>query len=345
MRATAIACVAVVSQAPAAVAEPAFNPANTVRLEPDHPNSYQRFAPELPQTLARTPAVDPDTGIHVGEIEPGLFFVTDLIYQSAFLATDAGVVVFDAPPSFADRLRPAIEAAAPGAPVTHLVLSHGHADHAAGSAVFADVPGLTVIAASEVAESLQKRPHPGIVQPTRTFDEALSLSVGGVAIELRTARFHAEDQDTIIHLPDRRFLMAVDTITPGEAPFMNFGATTDVNAYFEIFEELLAYDFEHFLSGHVSTLGTRQDVIEARDYAFDVRDTVARSMASFQDRFMETFVAFEFENPNLAYRHAIETVRDECARAVIDRWEDTLSAVDVWASSHCELTVLYSIMH
>ena len=349
-RSAAAACLAVVSLAAAAVAEPvAFNarhnPANTVQLDPDHPDSFERFAPELPRTLARVPSIDPDTGLHVEEIEQGLFFVTDLIYQSAFLVTEDGVVVFDAPPSYADRLRPAIEDASSGAPITHLVLSHGHIDHVGGSSVFADIPNLNVIAASDVAASLQDRPHPEVLRPTETFDDALHLSVGGVPIELKTARFHAEDQDVIIYLPDRDFLMAVDTITPGEAPFMNFGATTDINAYFEVFEELLAYDFEHFLSGHVSSLGTRRDVIETRDYAFDVRDRVVGGMQTFQDRFMETFAAFEHENANLAYRRAIESVRDECAEAIIDTWRDELSAVDVWAPSHCEYTVLYYIMH
>ena len=230
-------------------------------------------------------------------------------------------------------------------PITHLIMSHGHSDHNAGGSTFADVADLTVVAAREVAETLAARPLPGVLTPTRTFDEALDLSIGGVPISLRTAHFHAEDTDVVIHLPEQSFLMAVDTITPGEAPFMNFGATVDVNAYFGIFDDLLAYDFEHFLSGHVSILGTREDVIAARDYAFDVRDTVIDGMETFDDRWMETFARFEFKNGNLAYRHGIEQVRDDCAEAIIDRWQDRLSAVDVWAASHCEYTVLYYIMH
>jgi len=54
---------------------------------------------------ARAAQINTEFGLHVSEIEPGLFFVTDLIYQSAFLVTDEGVVVFDAPPSFGERLR------------------------------------------------------------------------------------------------------------------------------------------------------------------------------------------------------------------------------------------------
>jgi hypothetical protein len=126
---------------------------------------------------------------------------------------------------------------------------------------------------------------------------------------------------------------------------MNFGATSKVNAYYESFETFLSYDFEHFLSGHVSVLGTRQDVISARDYAFDVRDTVHALMPSFNARMMEGFEAVAFQNANLSYRYAIESIRDDCAGQVIDRWNETLSVVDVWADSHCETALLYAIMH
>ncbi len=321
------------------------NTANTIRLEPDHPDSFRHFAPELPKMLARVPPLDPDTGLYVGEIEPGLYFVTDHIYQSAFLVTKDGIVVFDAPPSFAERLRPVIEATAPGVPITHLIMSHGHTDHVGGTIVFADLPDLTVIAADKVAQSLASRQHPNILQPTKTFDDSLDLSIGGVPIALKTTNFHAEDQDVMIYLPDQEFLMAIDTITPGEVPFMNFGATTDVGAYFAMFDTVLAYDFKHFLSGHVSVPGTREDVVIARDYAFDVRNRVQQGMAGFQDRFLQAFTLFDFKNGNLAYRQAIESVRDECAAGLIDTWKDELSAVDVWADSHCEYTVLYYVMH
>jgi hypothetical protein len=42
---------------------------------------------------------------------------------------------------------------------------------------------------------------------------------------------------------------------------------------------------------------------------------------------------------------AMERVRKECATEIIDRWKDKLSVVDVWADSHCETAIVYSIMH
>lgn len=323
----------------------AWNPANAVSLAPGHPSGIDRFAPELPAMLARVPALDPDTGLHVAEIEPDLYFVTEGIYQSAFLVTRAGVVVFDAPPSYAKRLRSAIERAAPGVPITHLIYSHGHVDHVGGSPAFGDLESLRIVASAGVAERLSGLDDGRILVPGTRFEERMDLTVGGVEIRLRTMQYHAEDEDTLIHLPAKKFLMAVDTITPGEAPFMNFGATADVGAYLAAFEVFLAHDFEHFLSGHVSVLGTRDDVLASRDYAFDVRDTVQAGMAAFEPQFQRAFGALGHRNANLAYRYAIEVVRDDCAAQVIDRWRDRLSVVDVWASSHCEQMLLHAIMH
>jgi len=111
------------------------------------------------------------------------------------------------------------------------------------------------------------------------------------------------------------------------------------------FDTFLSYDFEHFLSGHVSVLGNRQDVETARDYAHDVRDTVLGMWPDFMGRFMANMELTEFQHGNLAYRITMEQVRDECAAQVIDRWEGTLSVVDLWADSHCETVVMHAIMH
>lgn len=344
---SAVACLSVLGSAEVLTAGGGHghNPAKTISTQPDHPDSFRHFAPELPAMRARAAQINTEFGLHVSEIEPGLFFVTDLIYQSAFVVTDAGVVVFDAPPSFAERLRQAIEVSAPGVPITHFVLSHKHADHNGGGFAFADIDGLTVIAAQASADSLSKNPLRGVLTPTQTFEETLSFTVGGVPVQLRTAHFHANDTDVVIYLPDQKFLMAVDTITPGEAPFMNFGATSNLEGYMTSFDTFLAYDFDHFLSGHVSVLGTRRDVETARDYAHDVWETVQGIWPEFPDRLMAHMELTEFQHGNLAYRLTMEDIRDDCAAQIIDRWQGTLSVVDLWADSHCETVVLHTIMH
>ena len=103
--------------------------------------SLPDYAPVPPSALG--PALN-ERCFHVGRVEGNLFWVTDGTYQSAFLVTDEGVVLFDAPPTMGHNLRRAVDevAAAEGATnkVTHLVYSHHHADHVGASNLFgADV--------------------------------------------------------------------------------------------------------------------------------------------------------------------------------------------------------------
>jgi NAD(P)-dependent dehydrogenase (short-subunit alcohol dehydrogenase family) len=102
--------------------------------------------PQLPDYLpvpeaALGPALN-EQGYFVGRVARNLFWVTDGTYQSAFLATPDGVVLFDAPPTIGHNLRRAVDevAAAEGVgnTVTHLVYSHHHADHAGAANLFGD---------------------------------------------------------------------------------------------------------------------------------------------------------------------------------------------------------------
>jgi hypothetical protein len=42
---------------------------------------------------------------------------------------------------------------------------------------------------------------------------------------------------------------------------------------------------------------------------------------------------------------AIETVRGDCTRQIIDRSTGRLCVVDVWAHTHCDTVIQYAIMH
>src|SRR5437899_7923048 len=81
-----------------------------------------------------------EQGYYVGRIERNLHWVTDGVYQAAFLTTSDGVVLFDAPPSIGHNLQRAIDeiAQANGVSnkVTYLVHTHHHADHAGAASLF-----------------------------------------------------------------------------------------------------------------------------------------------------------------------------------------------------------------
>ena len=107
----------------------------------------------------------------------------------------------------------------------------------------------------------------------------------------------------------------------------------------------MGYVFDTILTGHTGVLGTREDVVINREYVHDVRNTALRGMDTVLPTFEHRFAMLDHKNGNLAYRMAIEAVRGDCTRQIVDRWTGRLSVVDVWAHTHCETVIQYAIMH
>ncbi len=140
------------------------------------------YAP-VPQS-ALGPALN-EQGYYVGRVERNLYWVTDGVYNSAILTTADGVVLFDAPPSIGHNLQRAVDeiAAANGVSnrVTHLVYSHHHADHGAGSSIFGDV---VRIGHEDTRRLLLRDDDPARPAPEVTFADRYTLNVGGERVEL-----------------------------------------------------------------------------------------------------------------------------------------------------------------
>ena len=79
----------------------------------------------------------PECGHYVEEIRDGLYWVTEGMYQCAFMVTGQGVIAVDAPPSIGRRVTKAIRSMT-DEPVTHVVYSHSHGDHIGTTDQFPD---------------------------------------------------------------------------------------------------------------------------------------------------------------------------------------------------------------
>ena len=104
-----------------------------------------------------------------------------------------------------------------GAAEIRVALSHWHADHIAGNAVFADCEiianTLTARTLNEKQTVLEARDPPikPVVMPTRLFEGEMSLAVGSVEVELRQADIHSQD-GTVLFLPQTGLMIAGDTL-------------------------------------------------------------------------------------------------------------------------------------
>src|SRR6201996_8996971 len=165
------------------------------------------------------PAVN-EQGYYVGQVEGTLYWVTDGTYQSAFLTTGDGVVLFDAPPTIGHNIQRAVDeiATANGVSnkVTHLIYSHHHADHAGASSLFGR--DIVRIGHEETRKLLLRVHDPTRPAPEETFQDRRTLEIGGEQIGLAWHGSNPSPDNIFIHLPEHDSLMLVDIVNPGWAP-------------------------------------------------------------------------------------------------------------------------------
>ena len=147
------------------------------------------YAP-VPAT-ALGPALN-EQGYYVGRVERNLYWVTDGVYQAAFLTTRDGVVLLDAPPTIGHNLQRAIDeiAAANGVSnkVTHIIYSHHHADHVGASFLFDK--NVVRIGHEETRRLLLRDDDPARPANEETFQDRRTLEIGGERIELALSLIH-----------------------------------------------------------------------------------------------------------------------------------------------------------
>ena len=268
-----------------------------------------------------------EQGYYVGRVERNLFWVTDGVYQSAFLATSDGVVLFDAPPSIGNNLRRAVDeiAAAEGVSntVTHLVYSHHHADHGGAASLFDDV---VRIGHEETRRLLIRDDDPARPLPDVTFADTYTLEVGGERVELAWHGSNHSPDNIYILFPDHDTLMLIDIVNAGWVPIYNTNLTEDVQGYMQAPEIALSYPWSHFISGHVGRLATRDDVAVHQQYIADIEASSREALANVNP---VPYYMHYAENFWAGVRAHLNTVTERAAAPVIAKYTGVLAAADI----------------
>jgi glyoxylase-like metal-dependent hydrolase (beta-lactamase superfamily II) len=193
-----------------------------------------------------------EQGYYVGRVERNLYWVTDGTYQSAFLTTPDGVVLFDAPTTIGHNIRRAVDevAAANGVTnkVSHLIYSHHHADHGGASSLFDK--NVTRMEHEETRRLLLRDDDPARPPNEETFQDRRTLEIGGERIDLAWHGPNHSPDNIVIHLPDHDTLMLIDIVNPGWAPIYLSNLTEDIPGYVEAPANALTYPWKHFIGGH-----------------------------------------------------------------------------------------------
>jgi len=293
-----------------------------------HPEKMRTAAP-LPET-STGPQIDYSKGYLVEEIKDGLYWVTDGAYQAMFLTTGQGVIAVDAPPSIGENYLKAI-ADVTSEPITHVIYSHTHNDHVGSISMFPD--DAVYIAHQDAADTLVQRNDPNRPIPTITFEDKYTLEVGTQTLELEYNGPMHEPGNIFIYAPQQKVLMVVDLVFPGWTPFKDLAMAHDVPAFLAAPDKILEYDFDTYIGGHLTRLGTVEDVEIQKEYFQDIQNSAAK--ANQEVSFMEIGQEVGFSNPWLVFQIYADTITQECTDEVVPKWIDRLGAVDLFTYDHC----------
>ena len=143
-----------------------------------------------------------------------------------------------------------------GSSVNYVINTHFHADHSSGTCFF---PGAQVISHQLCRDMLDVRGRESLRQmkdnavefglvelvlPDITFDEEMSLEIGGTNFKLRTSPGHSPDSIVCL-LEEEEVLFAADTVMP--IPYFVDGCFAD---FMGSLTRLLERDYENIVQGH-----------------------------------------------------------------------------------------------
>jgi glyoxylase-like metal-dependent hydrolase (beta-lactamase superfamily II) len=231
----------------------------------------------------------------------------NFISNAAFVVTSTGVVVIDAlgSPELARELRAEIARVTP-LPVTHVIVTHYHADHIYGLQVFKD-EGASVVAHRQAllylnSDTAQQRlaasreelfpwvdEKTRLVAADRWIDGPATLQVGGTRLELHPVGPSHTPEDLAVWLPQRQVLFAGDLVFRGRIPFVG---QADSAHWVQALDTLLGFDARVVVPGHGPvTDRVRDDLQLTRDYLLHLRRSMgeaARNMDPFEEAYART---------------------------------------------------------
>ena len=233
----------------------------------------------------------------------------NFVSNAGFIDTPAGVVVIDAlgSPVLARELIAEIRRVT-GHEVTHVILTHYHADHVYGLQEFKRI-GAKVIAQRLGLEYLNSQTAQLRLQASRKdiapwvdagthlvaadewIDGPRELVVGGVKLLLQPVGPAHTPEDTVIFMPSEKVLFSGDIVFRGRVPYVG---EADSRHWIAALNTILAFDAKVIVPGHgpVST-SPREDIVLTRDYLQYLRDKMGRAAQDMQP-FEEAYAATDW---------------------------------------------------
>ncbi len=283
---------------------------------------------------ARGPAV-PEKGYLVEELGENLYFLSNGAYNTMFMITDNGLIAIDAPPAIGENYLKAISEVT-NKTVTHFIYSHSHKDHVGAANIFQD--NATYIAHEDTASQLKLANDTARPLPNVTFTDSYDLGIGNeIVLRLDYPGVTHEPGNIMIYAPIQKTLMFVDVVYPGWVPFDGLGGAENVTGFIQAADIMMNnYDFNNFVGGHVTRLGSVDDIRTHQEFVQDLQTTAQQVLQNVTFVDIATVVGPSNPgNPWAITNTCLETIAEQCTNAMTDKWQNRLGGVDIFMDNNC----------
>lgn len=181
------------------------------------------------------PAANPFTPRQYGQLDrvsDRVFLWRNIVNTGVFVGK-RGIAVVDTQVNhaLARRVLDAVTREFPGKPLLYAINTHYHWDHTNGNAVF-KAAGATLVASRRTAAAMVERAPrqkgflssrgfdlgPDPLQPDVFADDAKTLDLGGLTLELKLGHDAETADPTLVWCPQERLLVAGDSVMTGSFP-------------------------------------------------------------------------------------------------------------------------------
>lgn len=206
-----------------------------------------------------------------GNVERSVTKIAEDVYRlqnnshySLVVITDEGAVVVDPINADVASWIKTEVATLTDKPITHLVYSHSHGDHASGGSVLAE--NAEVIAQANAPTDIDS------VEIDTRFDDQHEFSVGDKSFELTwLGPGHGEDLIAVVVRP-ANVAFITDAVTPKRLPWRNMGGA-NVDDWISQIKKIESLDFEILAPAH-GNVGVKSDATDVRVYMESLRAEV-----------------------------------------------------------------------
>ena len=249
--------------------------------------------------------VTPNTWYVQGESALGSSANRNFISNAGFVITPTGVVVVDAlgSPALAQELMALIRQRT-ALPVTHVLVTHYHADHIyglqafEGAQIWAHEAGKdylnSEIAQSRLAASREDMfpwvdDKTRLVSATRWLNARTELVVGGVKFVLQPMGPAHTPEDMVVYVPSEGVLFSGDLVFRGRIPFVGHANSRQ---WLQALQTMLGFEAHTVVPGHgPASQQARQDMQLTYDYLAYLRHSMgqaAKDMVPFEEAYAQT---------------------------------------------------------